>query len=311
MQHLHLDVETRPAASLRERELEVGRLVLRAARAGDAFLLRRAAAAADGLEAGAARRSLRRAAGGVAEADGAAVRTGLSTWAGALEQHGLHEAAGEVYAVLRALNPGDAALTLHAARAARRSGRRDAALRLYEQAASECSCDAHMQLLVRIGEALVSDAPVAALTRVVGEARRMRDADAVAIAREERSRLVPATRAVRDLAAAAARYSHRTDRVRVLHRMAELLTGRGDLLGAREALLAALEHGSAAQQGQSAQRLRTVARCMGDELELRRSRGRGVAGPVMLVPPRREANVRSSAGRLRRWRSLLPVPAGC
>jgi hypothetical protein len=99
-----------------------------------------------------------------------------------------------------------------------------------------------MQLLVRIGEALVSDAPEPALTAVIRAARQARNRVAVAIAREERALLRIRTRrsaaALRDLLFAAARYRDVQDRLRVLHRAAELLSARGDLLAAREVLLA-------------------------------------------------------------------------
>jgi tetratricopeptide (TPR) repeat protein len=311
--HLKLEDEPRPPVTLRERELETGGLVLRAATAGDAFLVRRAASAVTDLEPSTARRALRRAVEGLVDGEAGALRTGLTAYGAALEQRGLHERATDVYRTAMRLWPGEAAMTLHAARAARRSGCRDEALLLYRQAGRECGGDTYMMLLVRIGEALVSEQPAEALTAVLRAARQAGNADAVAIAREERARLVPACQAVRDLAVAAARYPDRTDRVRVLHRMAELMTAHGDLLGAREVLLAALDQAGPAHRGHSVQRLRTVARVLGDELELRRSRGRGVGdGPVMLAPSRRQAPARSAAPRLRRWRSLLPAsPSTC
>jgi tetratricopeptide (TPR) repeat protein len=312
-QHLRIVDEPNLPVSVRERELEVGRLVLRAVSGRDAFLTRRASAAVAALDGSAARRALRRVVRALAEADDRAVRAALPSYGATLEQHGAHEAAAEVYELAMRLWPGDAAATLHAARAARRSGRRDDALRLYRRAGQECAGDPHMSLLVRIGEALVSKQPLESLTAVVRDARRAADRDALAIAREERARLASRERnglAVRDLAAAAGRYSDRTDRVRVLHLLAELLSGRGDLLGAREALLAAAEQAGATHRGHSVQRLRTVARSLGDELELRRSRGQAAAGPVTLAPARRPGSRgRSAAPRLGWLRSLLSVPA--
>jgi tetratricopeptide (TPR) repeat protein len=312
MADLQLIEKAEAAASVRERELEVGRLVVRAAADRDAFLLRRAADATAGLDAGPARRALRRAVQALQEEDGASLRLALGMYGGTLERHGAHDAASEVYEAAMRLWPGEAELTLHAARAARRSGRREAALALYRQAGRECRGNAHMFLLVRIGEALVSEHPADLLTAVIQAARRMGDADAVAVAREERSRhLLAAGRrgaALRDLASAAGRYTDGIDRVRVLHRMSELLIASGDLPGAREVLLAAVDQAAPAHRGHGVQRLRTVARALGDELELRRSRGRSAAGPVSLTPSAsllgRPAG-RSMAPRLRRWCSLL------
>jgi tetratricopeptide (TPR) repeat protein len=315
MQHLRLVDEPGAPATVRERELEVGRLVLSAAEGGDPFVLRRAAAAVAELESSPARRALRRAVEAVDGGDERSLQASLVTYGATLERHGVHDGAGEVYGVVMRLWPGAATATLHAARAARRSGRRDDALRLYRQAGRECGGDAHMTLLVRIGEALVSDDGAAALTAVVRDARRRGDRDALAVAREERSRYMLAARrtgaALRDLAAAAVRYTDTMDRLRVLHRMAEILAARGDLLAAREVLLAALEQASAGQRGHSVQRLRAVARALGDELELRRTRGRATSSLITLAPRRsnRPAAARSAAPRLQRWRAILPPPA--
>jgi hypothetical protein len=152
------------------------------------------------------------------------------------------------------------------------------------------------------------------LTAVVRDARRRGDHDALAIAREERSRFMVGARrmgaAVRDLTAAAGRYSDRVDKLRVLHRLAELMTVRGDLLAAREALLAAMDHADERQRAHSVQRLRTVARALGDELALRRTRGQGAGDVVMLAPLRssRVGSHASAASRLRRWRSVAATP---
>jgi hypothetical protein len=305
-----MDLPTAPA-SVRERELEVGRLVLRAASSRVPFVVRRAASAVDALAASAARRALRNAVAAVAESDAGTLSHALASYGAVLESHDLPEAAGEVYGALMTQCPGAAAYTLHTARAARRAGRREAALLLYRQAGRECGSDAHMLMLVRIGEALVSADPVRELSAVARDARRAGDRDALAIAREERAACRASAQrsdaALRDLAAAAARYRDPVDRLRVLHRMSELLTSRGDVLGAREALLAALDHAAPAQRGYTVQRMRVVARALGDELELRRTRGQAAAGPVSLGPlsSRRPPATRSVARRLRRWRSAL------
>lgn len=317
LRHLEIGVPTSPA-SVRERELEVGRLVLRAAATGDSFLLRRAQQAVSSLDAGPARRALRRVVDGLAGGDDAAAQGGLLAYGGVLERHAVYDVAADVYRQVMESRPGDARVTLHAARAVRRAGRRSEALELYREAGQQSGEDGHLLLLVRIGEALVSETPVDALSDVVRDARRTGDMDALAIAREERSRFRAAAghsgRAIRDLAAAAGRYTDRIDRVRAAHSMGELLSARGDLAGAREALLAALDLVHDAQRGHTVQRLRTVARAMGDELELRRSRGQAAKGGlVTLAPMPRKLNtgttmrIPPTAPALRRWRSALPV----
>jgi tetratricopeptide (TPR) repeat protein len=280
-------------ASLRERELEAGRLVVRAVIAGHSWLLRRAMTAVSTLESGPARRPLKLA---VERALDAAdfdeeVCAGVLGYGAVLERHGEYVEAEQVYAAVLMQRPSDSSVALHAARAARRAGRREAALRLYRRAGEHAGGDAHMQLLVRIGEALVSDAPEPALTAVIRAARQARNRVAVAIAREERALLRIRTRrsaaALRDLLFAAARYRDVQDRLRVLHRAAELLSARGDLLAAREVLLAARDMAGETQRSHTVQRLRTVARALGDDLELRRTRGQGNTGIVTLAPVRR------------------------
>jgi tetratricopeptide (TPR) repeat protein len=314
LQLLQLD-ETRAPASVRERELEVGALVLRAVRERDGFVVRRAVAAVAELEPGPVRRALRRAAEGLSEGENTALLSGLLSYGAVLERHGVYDEAASVYSAVMAARPTDACATLHAARAARKAGRRDDALALYRRAADQAVGDPRLLLVVRVGAALVSEAPEAVLTAVLRDARRGGHGEAVAIAREERARLRVSARrtgaALRDLAAAAARYPDRIDRVRVLQRMAELLSARGDLLAARESLLAALEQADTAQRAHTVQRLRTIARAMGDELELRRSRGQGAAAITTLtpVPSRRVAAAESLAPRIRRWRSLFAPPS--
>jgi tetratricopeptide (TPR) repeat protein len=301
---------TEPTATVRERELETGRLLLRAVAAGDAFLVRRAAGAAAALDAGPARRVLLRAAGGLAEGDAGLTLAVLLGYGAVLERHGEDAAALDVYRAVRRSRPDDACVALHAARSARKSGRREEALALYGAAAATCGDD-HLRHLAAIGAALVSDDPFGQLSGVVRAAREAGDGEALALAREERARLELAARrpsaAVRDLMAAALRFPDRTDRVRVLHRLAELLGARGDLAGAREALLMALDIVDQRHRAHTIQRLRTLARAMGDQLELRRTRGQGAAGLVTLAPlaVRRLSAMPSRAGRIRRWRSLL------
>lgn len=298
-------------ASVRERELETGRLVLRAVGSGDPFLVRRTVREVSRLAAGPARRALARAAEGTRTGECGAAQAGLVSYGAVLERHGLHGGALEIYRGVLALNGSDACAALHAGRAARKAGKREDALALYRRAAEQARSDRHLALAARIGEALVSESPGVALGDVVRAARAAGEREALAMAREERARVRARERragaALRDLAAAAARYPDRTDRIRVLHAMADLLSARGDLEAAREALLAALEQADASQAGHSIERLRTVARAMGDQVTLRRMRGQGAGGLVMLAPvaKRLVPSSRSLAPRLRRWRSLL------
>jgi tetratricopeptide (TPR) repeat protein len=312
---LHLQpVKADRSATVRERELEVGALVLRAVAVRDAFLVRRAAVAVGELAASPARRALLRAADGLAAADDRAVEAGLLGYAAVLERHGVQDAAETAYRAVLALRPGSAVVTLHTARAARKAGRREEALALYRNAAEQAGGDAHMRRLAQIGEALIAEEPLQALGAALACARRARDGEAVAIVREERARLHVAARrtgpAIRDLRAAALRYTDRSDRMRVLHRLADLFTARGDLLAAREVLLVALQHVSEAQRGLTVQRLRTVARSLGDELALRRTRGRATTSLVSLapLPARVRPATASAASSLQRWRELLQQP---
>lgn len=305
---LPLDVDTDClTASVRERELETGRLMLRAATNGDGFLVRRAAEAAAALEASPARRALVRCAHALS--DGGDVASGLTAYGAVLERHGEHDAAYEVYLTCLPLTT-DRCAGLHVARSARRSGRREEALAMYRRLGTECD-DGHVQLLARIGEALVSPDPLDALTTTLQAARAAKDAEAVALAREERARYQLAARridrALRDLAAAATRFRNPVDRVRVLHRMAELLSARGDLDAAREVLLTTLEIVDDRARAHTVQRLRTIARSMGDQLELRRTRGRGNATLTTLgtMSSRRVPLDESRVFSLRRRRAAL------
>jgi tetratricopeptide (TPR) repeat protein len=307
---LHVYV-TDANGTVRDSELETGRLLVRAFEVGSGFLVRRSQSAAAVLEASPARRALSRVAHCLDQGDRKAASAGLLSYGAVLERHGEHEAALDVYRAVCRERPTDACAALHAARAARKSGRRAEAESLYRQAGAGCG-DAHLARLAALGEALVSDEPLIAVTAVMRAARLAGDCEALGVAREERARLQLAAgrkkEALCDLAAAALRFQGRRDRVRVLHRLAELLSARGDLAAAREALLLALELADERQRAHTVQRLRTVARSMGDQLELRRSRGRGAADIVTIGPVGRlQPSALSRAGRVRRWRSRLPA----
>jgi tetratricopeptide (TPR) repeat protein len=317
---LNVQLQTLPTStpvSLRQRELEAGRVVLRAIGTGDPFLLRRADHAVAELGSEAVRRPLRRAleCARNGEADPAAAAAGLLGYGAVLERHAEYLEAEAVYGAALEQLPGDSRVALHAARAARKAGRREAALSLYRRAGETAGGDIRMHLLVRIGEALVSAEPERALTAAASAARAAGDRDALGVALEERARIRPTVRhsnaAVRDLLAAAVRYRDAQDRVRVLHRLAELLTARGDLPAAREALLAALDLVGEGKRGHTLQRLRTVARSMGDAVELRRSRGQGGGTLVSLAPPPARSRTQATTlqPRVRRVRDMIAASA--
>ena len=296
--------------STRQRELEAGLLVLRAAGSREPFIVRRAAYEAGLLADSPARRALVRATEAIGNGDRAGTRAGLVSYGAVLERHGLHEDARAIYCgVLEVYGP-DATVALHAGRAARKSGDRAEAMRLYGVAANAARGDRALELYAAIGRALVSNDALAELSAVVADARRERRWEAFAVAREERARLHRQAgrplSALRDYAAAGRRYSDPIDRIRVLHAIADVLSARGDLAGAREALLIAHEFGRGESRAYTLQRLRTVARAMNDQLELRRSRGQGLAAMVALAPRGRAATRSASyAPRLRRLRNLI------
>ncbi len=300
-------------ASLRQRELEAGGLVLRAARSGDGFLARRAARDARALGAGPARRALVHTVDALADGAHHNVRRGLVAYGAVLERHGLHADAAQVYGAVLSMFGDDASVALHAGRATRRSGDRATAMRLYGVAAAHARGDETLELLAAIGVALVAEGPIEALAPIVRDARRARRWEAYAIAREERARLSRSSGhsagAARDLFAALRRYTDRQDRVRVLHALADLVSSRGDLTGAREALLIALDVAHPSMRVHTIHFLRALARTMGDDLELRRSRGSGAPAMVMVMPPkgRLASAVPSIAPRLARLRASLPV----
>jgi tetratricopeptide (TPR) repeat protein len=301
--------------SVRERELDTGRLVLRASAEADPFMLRRAATAVRDLEDSAARRALARAASALAEGDRSELISGLLVYGTVLERHGEYAEAVEIYRAVLCAEPSDVLAALHTARAARKAGRRKEAVELYRQAGAATPHGHPIGLMARIGESLVSERPLEELTAALRAARSARDTEAMAVAREERARLHLAAgkpgAALRDLGAAAARFPARVDRVRVLHQMAEILVLEGDALAAREALLCALDHAGDPHRGHTLQRLRTLARSMGDELELRRHRGRISRDLVILVPARMRARTtRSRVRQVSRLRDLLP-PCRC
>lgn len=303
-------VPTAAPASLRQRELEAGRLVLEAVRTRDPFIVRRALGDTRTLGASRGRRALVHATDALGSGAMADARPGLLAYGAVLERHGLHADAAEVYRGLLEIFGEEAGLALHAARATRRCGDRAEAMRLYGIASAHAAGNGMLELLAAIGGALLADEPILALAPVIRRARRERLWEAYAVAREERARAERAggqgSAALRDLIAAFRRYADRQDRMRVLHAIADILVARGDVAGAREALLAALELARPSMREHTVQRLRALARVTGDELELRRTRGHGASAMVALLPPRARASAaRSLAPRLARLRDLL------
>ena len=111
--------------------------------------------------------------------------------------------------------------------------------------------------------------------------------------------------AARDLVIAGARYTDGLDRAPVAHALAsQLLTG-GDVEGAREALLVALEQGERAQQDHARSRLHTLARDLRDQVGMRRWRSFKPAPLVSLSAYRAGVPRRSAARRLRPWREAI------
>lgn len=307
------------AAETRRRELEAGRLVVRAARraveqdGAGGFLARRAAASVAELASGAARQSLGRAASELLEARRSPeLARALVCWGGVLEAHALHEAAAEAYeAALRVDAVAETAL--HAARARRRAGDADAARSLYDRVRGLCRGDVRLCRYAHLGEALLAPDAERALSVRLREFVRAGDAEAAAVAQEERARLRRARgahdAALRDYGAAALRYGSSADRVRLANAMADLLLSRGAVDAAREALSVAMELAEDGQRAYVVDRLRTVARLQGDQLTLRRWRDEPTARLAVLVPaaPARARAALPARRRavLRRWRDGL------
>ena len=305
-------------ASVRTRELETGRLLERATRArledgqGARFLVARAHADVRGLDAGSARHALARA---VEALEGEAPDRGelagaLVCWGGVLEAHHELEDAVRAFEAALAARPDALDVMLHAARAHRKAGNREAARALYGQVRERG--DGRLGRFSRLGEALLGDSPESALAVVIAEADAAAEREVAAVALEERARLRRAAgrtpECVADYAAAGLRYEERRDRLRVAHVLADVLLASGDTEAAREALGAALElAASAAERRHAVQRLRTLARLQGDELGLRRYPPEGPAPLVSLMPARRAAarEAESMAPALRAWRDAL------
>jgi tetratricopeptide (TPR) repeat protein len=223
------------------------------------------------------------------------------------------EEAEAVLEIARAVSPGKAEVALHAARVARKAGKRERALGLY-RSARELDDAGAIARLARVGEAVVSAEAEAGLGEVVRASRAERDAEAMAVALEERSRLRRARgerrAAARDLCRATIRFTDPVDRARVAHQLADLYIAGDDPRAAREALLLALEVGDASQREHARGRLHAVSRDLGDQVGMRRWRGTARPPLVSLSARPRERAASSEAPRLARWRERIVAFAG-
>jgi len=309
----------------RGRRASVVALVLRAvdrASGGEAvcgFWVRRAEQEVERLPAGAERALLRRLLL-LAEASGAGegrapLADALVEYACALEEGRRLPEADAVVSLAWAIAPVDPRVALHAGRIARKAADRERALVLYRTARALDGEGGSLTRLAAIGEAVVSAEPERALSRRLREAVRAQDAEAAAVALEERARVRRGAGdrrgAARDLCFAAVRFSDPVDRARVAHRLADLCVADGDAPAAREALLLALAVGDASQKDHARSRLHAVSRDLGDEVGMRR--WRSFNRPVLVslsARPRRTAS--SMAPRLGRWRErvLAALPEG-
>jgi hypothetical protein len=290
----------------------VGRLVLRALEpaSDDAgFLARRAAHAVGGLPEGPERRYLGHVLRTALTLDaGADERTrSLVAWAGHLESRGLLDWSGTVLERARTLHPGHAELTLHAARVARKSGRRGDAGRLYDEVIALEGGGGRLARMADVGHALVADDAERALGRALRRCLEAGDREAAAVAQEARAecrrRRGDGAGAVRDYLVAAARYGHPADVGRIGHEIADLLLAAGDPLAVRQTLIATEELAHPQQAARARARLLSLCRSLGDEIGERRWSDAETPTLVSLTPRRPDA-ARAGSSRstvLERW----------
>jgi tetratricopeptide (TPR) repeat protein len=339
-----IDSQTGAAGPLtiRSREIETGRLVLRLVQAAVAagrlaagadgaaesglmlrrasasesgFMLRRARASVAALDASPARSALGHAVGALADDAGTeeqrsvAVTRAVVCYGGVLERHSQWTEACEAYSTALEVTPADPSLTLHLARAHRLAGAHEAARRLYGQVRA-LSGGTTLSRFAALGEALVSADAEAELTSVLRSAAEAGDREVCAVALEERGRLRRGSGRLQDAATdymdAAVQFDGVQDRVRVVHLLVDLLLASGDADGAREALQAALEIAQPSQRAHVVHRLRSVARAQGDVLGLRRWPAARPSALVSLMGAVRAGGEhRSSAPAVRAWRDRL------
>jgi hypothetical protein len=304
----------------RARRAAAGALVLscveRARDGGvDEFSLRRARREADGLEQSPEKSILNRLlllveAG---EVSGRRLAKPLVSYACEMERTRRLSEANAAAELALAVDGASSSTALHAARLARKLGERDRALALYCAARDLDGGSGAIARLARVGEAVVSTDPVRELGRALRHALRAGDAEAAAVALEERAaaRRSAGDRigAGRDLAMAAVRYADPVDRARVAHELAGVALAQGDSASATEALLAALAWGDAPQQDHARVRLHTLSRDLGDQVGMRRWRSFKRAPLVSMSAYRSRPAARTAAPRLVRWRESLGRPA--
>lgn len=214
-----------------------------------------------------------------------------------------------VMSLALALAPASATVALHAGRVARKQKHPERALALYREARRLDAGDGRIGRLAAIGEAVVSAHPLPALGAAFRRAVRSGDAEAAAVALEERARLRRSSGdrsgAARDLCIAAVRFRDPVDRARVAHQLADLFATVGDPLAVREALLLALAVGDASQRDHAQARLHAISRDLKDQIGTRRWRTFQRPALVSLSPTPRTPNTSSAAPRLTRWRAQL------
>lgn len=211
------------------------------------------------------------------------------------------------------LAPENATIALHAGRVARKQKHADRALELYRRARRLDRESGPIGRLAAIGEAVVSPEPLPLLGAAMRRAVRAGDAEAAAVALEERARVRHAggdrSGAARDLCVAAVRFNDPVDRARVAHRLADLFSTVGDPLAVREALLLALSVGDASQREHARARLHAISRDLRDQVGARRWRSFAPPALVSLSPTPRLPADRSAAPRIARWREQLEAVA--
>jgi len=266
-----------------------------------------------------------------AESEGERLCETLVMYGCELERGRRMEEATAVLELARDLRPRDAEIALHSARVARLSGDREGALALYQRASDldagagniarlaaigEAVVDAgagNIARLAAIGEAVVSTQSERLLSAVIRKAIIAQDAEAAAVALEERALLRRARGdregSARDLCFSAWRFQDPVDRARVAHRLADLFIAGGDPGAAREALLLALAIGDESQQEHARGRLHTVSRDLEDQVGQRRWRSFKRPPLVSLSARSRIAGGESAASRLAEWREAITASA--
>jgi len=307
------------ATGERRRRATVGAMALRVvqsalnAEPGYGFLAIRAAAELGTLPRGAERSILRRlvllAEDGVEAECGAPLSSLLVDYACELETTQRLPEADAALTLARTVTPGCAEIALHAGRVARKLREPERALQLYVEAQTLDTGGGTIARLAAIGEAVVSADPERALARAIRRAVRAGDAEAAAVALEERARVRRADGrrgdAIRDLCVAVLRFADPVDRARVAHELTDIAMTMGDVETAREALLLAVTCGDGPQRDHARSRLHTLARSHGDEIGMRRWRTFGRPSLVSLTTSRTAAVCSPAARVLARLREGL------